>query len=131
MDEEQYTLQEAAQKLGVSNSTLYHWISRAGLREIVESQVVETDLRARYLTRKQLEKLAKDHSRTLKEDQQNTAWKKRIQDLLELLRYLEQQHPETLKGITLPTDNQADPLEVTIQELEKLIAQLKERKGDS
>lgn len=130
MDEEQYTLLEAAQKLGVSNSTLYHWISRAGLREIVESQVVETDLRARYLTRKQLEKLAKDHRRTLKEDQQNTAWKKRIQDLLELLRYLEQQNPETLKGITLPTDNQADPLEVTIQELEKLITQLKERKGD-
>ncbi len=61
MDKERYTMAEAAKKLGVSNKTLVNWVNMGGLREAVEAQVFEYDKRAHYLTRQQLEKLAKDH----------------------------------------------------------------------
>lgn len=63
--EERYTFQEATEKLDISRSTLLNWIARAGLREAVDEQVMEYDQRAHYLTRAQLEQLAKVHRRAL------------------------------------------------------------------
>lgn len=67
-EEERYILLEAAQKLGISKGTLVNWIARAGWRELVDKQALEYDQRAHYLTGEQLEKLAKDHRRQLKEE---------------------------------------------------------------
>lgn len=64
-NQERYTMAEAAEKLGISNKTLVNWVNRGGLREVVERQVFEYDQRAHYLTRGQLEKIAKDHRRSL------------------------------------------------------------------
>ncbi|HLW01273.1 MAG TPA: hypothetical protein VKT82_21640 [Ktedonobacterales bacterium] len=65
-EEKHYILKDAAELLDVSKGTLVQWIARAGLSEIVESQVDAIDLRARYLTEKQLEYLAAMHNRMLK-----------------------------------------------------------------
>lgn len=65
--EDRYILVDAAQKLSISKSTLLNWIARANLREAVNKQVMEGDLRAFYLTRAQLEQLAALHRRKIGE----------------------------------------------------------------
>lgn len=67
-EEQRYILLEAAELLGISKGALVRWINNDGLRVVVDSQVMPHDKRAHYLTRTQLEKLAKDHRRTLKND---------------------------------------------------------------
>lgn len=63
--EERYIMQEAAEILGVSRKTLVNWIDSDWLRDTVNKQVWEKDARAHYLTRKQLEQLARSHRRSL------------------------------------------------------------------
>lgn len=60
-EEERYTFQEATEKLNISKSTLLNWIARAGLREAVDRQVLESDARVHYLTKSQQEYLARTH----------------------------------------------------------------------
>lgn len=67
MHEERFILLEAAEKLDISKGTLVNWIARAGWTKLVANQRMEYDQRAHYLTGAQLEKLAKDHRRTLQE----------------------------------------------------------------
>jgi len=54
--------------LGVSRKTLEGWLVRDGMSSIVRKQRMETDMRAHYLTKAQLEQLAALHRRALKGD---------------------------------------------------------------
>lgn len=83
----QYTLEEAAQALGVSTTTLRLWVREIkDLHAAVEQQRVEYDMRQRYLTLEQVQALAVAHGRELRQDDENTgqrlaALEKRIERL--------------------------------------------------
>ncbi len=57
----QYTLQEAAERLGVEQKTLRKWIREASLEPALD----EFDLRRKLLTEDQLQELAHRHRRPI------------------------------------------------------------------
>lgn len=87
--EERYILIEAAGILDISKRALDQWIDRAGMRSVVNKQRMETDMRARYLTRSQLEQLAALHRRTLRGDGEIGEVRQRLAAVEERLARLE------------------------------------------
>ena len=69
--EKRYTMAEAAYLLNISTSSLENWINDAKMRAIVKRQRMETDMRAHYLTRPQVEQLAALHQRTLRDGEES------------------------------------------------------------
>lgn len=85
--EQRYTMPEAANMLGVSVSLLRTWVRNAGLREQVQKQRLDYDLRVFYLTQTQLEQVATLHGRRISPSPSmdieavDTALKEQIDDL--------------------------------------------------
>ncbi len=56
---------EAANMLGISISLLRSWVQKAGLREQVQKQRLDYDMRVFYLTQAQIEQIATLHGRQI------------------------------------------------------------------
>lgn len=71
----EYTLQEAAELLGVDQKTLRKWLKESSMAPIPD----DVDLRRRLLRHEQLEELARKHRRSLRPDDAIQATVKALQ----------------------------------------------------